>query len=377
MTLSFRKTFAEVNLANLKSNFDFILSVAGKDRFVCPMIKANAYGHGAVKVAQALLKYHHVPLGVALIEEALELRQAGIKSEIIVFGGFDQHGAKKMIEAQLTPVVSQFEQFEYLRQHVTEPISVHVKFNTGMNRLGFLIQDVEQIAGFLKNNPKIKMQAVLSHLHSAHLLEQKNSLSLRQVQLMTEILDFYKEYGVFAHLLNSDGIAVLSKNKTLPVLSETAWGFRPGIMLYGYCSPELNINQLKPVMTVRSYIQSLQKIKSGESVSYNASWKADKESVIGVVPIGYADGVHRAASHRAQVVIDGQKIPVVGKVCMDFLMVDVTELKNPSPLNADVLVFGEESQSAEDFARYAETISYEVLTSISSRVPRLYNGENS
>jgi alanine racemase len=375
MMNSFRPTYADIHLKNLDFNLYSILDVAGKGRFVCPMIKANAYGHGAVPVAQRILKNALLPLGVVLIEEALELRSAGIGSEIIVFGGFDFHGARQIIDAKLTAVVNQFEQLEFLNQLVTDSIDIHIKFNTGMNRLGFNSTDVDQVILFLKNHPKIKVKAILSHLHSSQLSYQENSTSAQQALLMLKIIEQFKEFGVHAHLLNSDAIANLAqvKNHPLHFLNQYNWGFRPGIMLYGYRTQDIPSPMIvKPVMSLKSSIAEVRHIKKGEVVSYDGTWVADRDSSVAIAPIGYADGVHRLLSHRAKVFVKNKKVPMIGRICMDFLMLDVTEIVSLDLKNSEVIFFDDLSQGADVLAKAAETISYEILTSVSSRVPRRY-----
>ncbi len=375
MMNSFRPTFAEVHLKNLDFNLSGILDVAGRERFVCPMIKANAYGHGAVPIAQRILKMAELPLGVVLVEEALELRTAGIKSEIIVFGGFDQVAARQVIDAKMIPVVSQFEQLEFLNQLVTGTIDIHIKFNTGMNRLGFNPSDADKIISYLKNHPQIKLKAILSHLHSSHLSADENSTSAQQAQLMLKLIDHFKEFGIFAHLLNSDAITNLAQIKNQPqhFLNRYQWGFRPGIMLYGYRNNEIQSPiQLKAVMALKSTIADVRQVKTGEVVSYNATWTATQDSKVAIVPIGYADGVHRLLSNRMHVFVKDQKAPMIGRVCMDFLMLDVTEISAPDLKKSEVTFFDDHSQGADVLAEAAGTISYEILTSVSSRVPRRY-----
>ncbi len=372
---AFRSTYAEIDLKNLDFNLARIMDVAGAGRFVCPMIKANAYGHGLVPVAQRLLKNALLPLGVVLIEEALELRSSGIRSEIIVFGGFDLRGAKYIIEAQLTAVVSQFEQLELLSQLVTDSIDIHIKFNTGMNRLGFNISEAEQIILFLKKHPKIKVKAILSHLHSSHLAYQDNSTSAQQAALMLKMIDQFKDFGVHAHLLNSDAIVNFAqvKNQSQHFLNQYNWGFRPGIMLYGYHTAGIQSPvSIKPVMSLKSTVADVRTVKKGEVVSYNATWTAERDSSVAIIPIGYADGVHRLLSNRAQVLVKNKKVPIIGRICMDFLMLDVTDVGSFGLKNSEVTFFDDESQGADVLAMNAETISYEILTSISSRVPRRY-----
>ncbi len=372
---TFRSTRAEINLKNLDFNLNSIMHVAGHNRFVCPMIKANAYGHGAVSIAQRILKNKELPLGVVLIEEALELRSAGIQSEIIVFGGFDEYGARQIVDARLTPVVSQFDQLYFLNSVVTDSIDVHVKFNTGMNRLGFSPSEVEPVISFFKKNPRLKLKAILSHLHSSHLVDLQSSSSFQQAQQMLKLIEQLKDFDIHSHLLNSDGIVHLAHVKNQPehFLNQHNWGFRPGIMLYGYRTNEIASPVcLKPVMSLRSTLTDVRQLKKGETVSYNATWTADRDSVIGIVPLGYADGMHRLLSNRTYAFVKNKKVPIVGRICMDFLMVDLTDIDEANLKKTEIIFFDDEIQGADILAQAAETISYEILTSVSSRVPRRY-----
>ena len=375
MIKNFRSTYADIQLKNFDFNLSSILELAGTSRFVCPMIKANAYGHGAFPVAQRILKNAQLPLGVMLIEEALELRSAGIKSEIIVFGGFDQIGARQIVDAQLTPVVSQFEQLEFLNSFIVDSIDIHIKFNTGMNRLGFNISESDKIISFLKNHPRLKVKAILSHLYASQLSHLENSSAAVQAQCLSQMIEQFKDFGVHAHLLNSDAIVHLAQLKNQPqhFLNQHNWGFRPGIMLYGYRTNEIQSPiEIKPVMALKSFILDVRPVKKGGSVSYNGTWTASRDSQVAIVPIGYADGIHRLLSNRAHVVVEGKKVPVIGRICMDFLMLDVSEISSVSLQKKEVIFFDDRSQGADDLARAAETISYEILTSVSSRVPRRY-----
>ena len=379
----FRKTRAEINLLHLENNLNEILNLAGPDRFVCPMIKANAYGHGAVQVAKTILKNKIIPLGVALIEEALELRQAGIKSNILVFSDFDHRGSKSIIEAQLTPVISDFNQLRMLEKNVDKEIAVHIKLNTGMNRRGFNEHDIGELIHFFNSQVKIKIQGLLSHFHSAYQIENEKSSALAQLKLFSDYADHFKKFEIIPHILNSDAIAVMSKknilNSELEILfKKQSWGFRPGLMLYGYHDQNIKSEmQLYPVMNFKSVVVGIQKIKTGESVSYNATWVAKRNSMIAIVSAGYADGVHRAMSNKGFAFINNQKVSIVGNICMDYLMLDVTDLKSDALVDADVVFFSDSklNQSAVEFAAAAGTISYEALTSVSSRVNRIYTKE--
>ncbi len=386
----FRRTFAEINLDHLSHNFFQIKKVAGEGRFVCPMVKANAYGHGDLEVAKHLENLGTNHLGVCLIEEGLLLRNYGIKSKILVFRGFDKQGAQKIFDAQMTPVVSTWEQIIALESVADEPIKVHLKFNTGMNRLGFSPLEAEKLRTYFKNSKKLKLRAILSHFYCGEDAVLIDGQSAAQAKQLSEIHSYFKDEDVWAHLLNSGGIASLAepvvKNNPEHFLNKTNWGFRPGLMLYGYSpSEKLNSMDLKPVMTFKSMVNNIRQLHAGESVSYGATWKADKLSTIAVIPAGYADGVHRLLSNRGRALFAGQEVPIVGRICMDFLMLDVTDVvKNSNTQKFDeeeVILFGYDPAgnflSAEVTAKAAETITWEVLTAVGERVPRHYKGGQS
>lgn len=383
----FRRTFAEINLDHLAHNFFEIKAVGGEGRFICPMVKAKAYGHGDIEIAQHLENLGTTHLGVCLIEEGLALRNHGIKSKILVFGGFDKQGAQKIFDAQMTPVVSTWDQLTALESVADEIIKVHVKFNTGMNRLGFAPQEAEKLRTYFKNSKKLKLKAVLSHLYSGEDAISPSGFSAQQAKSMTEIFSYFKDDDVFAHLLNSGGIASLAqpsvKNDPSHFLNLTNWGFRPGLMLYGY-SPADNLAamDLKPVMTFKSVVNNIRQLQPGETVSYGATWKASAPATIAVVPAGYADGVHRLLSNRGYAMFAGKKVPIIGRICMDFLMLDLSQVVKDRNIQKfdeeEVIFFGYDQNgnllSADLTAKAAETITWEVLTAVSYRVPRHYKG---
>lgn len=390
MSEMFRRTFAEINLANLEHNYFEIKnkagSLAGADRFFCPMVKANGYGHGDVQVALHLERYGVENLGVCLIEEGLLLRSYGVKANILVFRGFDKYGAQKILDLQMTPVVSHWDHIHILESTVDESVEVHLKFNTGMNRLGFAPSEAEALFQHFKNSKKLKLKAVLSHFFNGEDAFKKDGDSFRQASLMQDLLSFFKPFDVYGHLLNSGGIASLVQVQNDPkhYLNQTAWGLRPGLILYGYqplaCFKELD---LKPVMTLKSVVNNIRWVKKGESVSYGATWTAEKDSLIAVVPIGYADGVHRLISNRTVALFAGHRVPIVGRICMDFLMLDVTAVVDAKSIqkyeDEEVIIFGFDQNgnflSAQEDASAAQTISWEVLTSVGERVPRIFRGD--
>lgn len=386
----FRRTFAEINLDHLEHNYLEIKNLAGEGRFICPMVKANAYGHGDLEVAKHLENLGVNHLGVCLIEEGLRLKNEGIKTKILVFRGFDKQGAQKIFDAQMTPVISSWDQISALESVADEPIKVHVKFDTGMNRLGFSTQEVEKLRTYFKTSKKLKLKAVLSHFYAGEDAVKLEGHSAAQAQQMTDVHSYFKDDDVWAHLLNSGGIASLAEPEVQKnpshFLNKINWGFRPGLILYGY-SPSENLKSmnLKPVMTFKSVVNNIRQVQIGESVSYGATWQANKVSTIAVVPVGYADGLHRLQSNRGRALFAGQQVPIVGRVCMDFLMLDVTEAIQAANIKKfseeEVIFFGYDHAGhflgADVAAKAAETITWEVLTSVGERVPRHFKGGQS
>ncbi|MBC7465914.1 MAG: alanine racemase [Bdellovibrio sp.] len=383
----YRRTFAEISIENLLSNWQQIKNVAGDDRFICPMVKANAYGHGDVQTALALETVEADTVGVCLIEEGLLLRSAGVKSQILVFRGFDRHGAEKILEYQMTPVVSTWEQIQALESVADEPVKIHLKFNTGMNRLGFNIDQTEKLFTYFKNSKKLKLKALLTHFAQGEDAIFNDGFSAKQTKLFKEVVDYFKPLNTYAHLLNSGGIAsqayLKKENKTDGFLFQEKWGFRPGLALYGY-QPHARFNEmnLKPVMTLKSVVNNIRTVTTGETVSYGCSWQAQRDSKIAIVPIGYADGFHRLISNKGHALFADKIVPVVGRICMDFLMLDVTDVIQGDDINKwieeEVILFGYDDKlklfPADDAAETSHTIVWETLTSVGERVPRHFKG---
>ena len=385
----YRRTFAEISVENLISNWMEIKKVAADDRFICPMVKANAYGHGDVQIAKTLENEGADTVGVCLIEEGLLLRSSGIQSQILVFRGFDKQGAQKILEYQMTPVVSTWEQIQALENVADDPVKVHLKFDTGMNRLGFNLSETESLFLHFKKSKKLKLKALLTHLAKAEDSMEADGFTSQQIKLFTGAVDFFKPLNVYSHVLNSAGIAGLAalnaEKRISAELHHTNWGMRPGLAIYGYHASTINkVMDLKPVMTLKSVVNNIRNIKKGESVSYGASWVAARDSRVAVVPIGYADGFHRLISNKGSALFADKLAPIVGRICMDFLMLDVTDIIGNDDaskwIEEEVVFFGYNEKgtllSAEKAAELSQTITWETLTSVSERVPRHFKGLN-
>lgn len=384
----YRRTFAEISVENLINNWHEIKKAAADDRFICPMVKANAYGHGDVQIAKILQNEGAETVGVCLIEEGFILRASGLQAQILVFRGFDKQGAQKILEYQMTPVISTWEQIQALESVADDPVKVHVKFDTGMNRLGFAVDQAEPLCNYFKKSKKLKLKAVLTHLAQGEDAYLVDGYTAKQIQLFAQAVQFFSSLDIYSHVLNSAGIANLAwlnaKSEKHPVLHSHQWGFRPGLALYGYQSapPQLSTMNLKPVMTLKSVVNNIRNVKKNESVSYGCSWNAKRDSRIAVVPIGYADGYHRLISNKGVALFANQLAPIVGRICMDFLMLDVTDIigndDSAKWIEEEVIFFGYNERgtllSAENASEKAQTITWETLTSVGERVPRHFKG---
>lgn len=411
----YRKTFAYIDTKALIHNFNFLKSLLGDSQFLCPMIKSNGYGHGDIKVAEVLSPWGLEAVGVALLEEAIRLRESGFLSEILVFGHFSADNLNEYLQFQLTPVISSEEELDSLnnswkvdlstpvffektqtsgpfseqiqssdRESVpARELSVHLKFNTGMNRRGLPLELAERAILTLESLEGIHLKGLCTHLACAEDYEDPQGMTFQQIQKFLQLKPYFQSVP-HQHVLNS--VALLGKNNSKNENCEwlQGWGARPGLALYGVASETTFLasnrkiySQLKPVMELKSEIISVNFVKKGEAVSYGAHWVAPRDSVISVIPVGYGDGYSRTLSGRAQALYRGQRVPVVGIVCMDYVLLDLTEVlvNSVAHVGEEVVLFGrqgDEEIRVEELATWGKTISYEILVGIGRRVLRKY-----
>lgn len=391
----YRPTQVTVDLAQIRANYRTLRSLVSKNAFFCPMVKANAYGHGDIEIGRALREEGASHLGVALIEEGIRLRNAGDKGEILFFGVSGLDDAEAILSFQLTPVICTWDQLrsfeKVLVDRKSKQLKVHLEFNTGMNRLGFAPGYARELMDWLRQRPHFQLEGICTHLLKGDDASSANGESAQQIAKFIEALKPFAGSGARAHVLNSAAAAQTLATRPewrdeLARLGFADFGARPGISLYGMQPTDSAKLDLKPALSWVSKIISVQSVKPGEAVSYNAAWRAKRDSIIGVIPAGYADGVWRHLSNRGSVLCRNRKVPIVGTVCMDYFMVDLTDVVSPhSPsehLSVGAVVGepvvligrqGEERITVEDIAREVGTISYEVFTRISERVPRVYS----
>ena len=365
-------TYATVNLAALAHNLSRIKHYLSPGCEIMAVVKANAYGHGALATAQALARQGIGRFAVASLDEGIALRQAGLSASIVVLGALFEEQVSDLVAHQLTPVVSDGRILPTLakaaRSHST-PYPIHLKVETGMGRLGF---SPEELLSLLDNpilQSPLKVEGMLTHLADADGVD--GAFTERQLGVFRAMLEQIRQRGLTLPLVHTANSAAIVR------FPEAHFSLvRPGIMLYGYHTLPATIPapDLRPVLSLHTRVVQLRRIPREGTVSYNGTFVAKRPTHIAVLPIGYADGYSRRLSHRGSVLIQGRRAPIVGLVCMDMIMVDITDLA-PVQVGEIVTLIGQqggESIWADEMADWIGTIPYEVLCGIGSRVPRLY-----
>jgi alanine racemase len=365
-----QNTYATINLQNLISNCNYVKQTVG-DKKILAIVKADAYGHGAVACANALEANGVDYFAVASLDEARELRDAGIRSQILILGYLPEKRLAESIPYDVTYAVYSREFAMELNRVAKEAGTVrniHIKLNTGMNRLGFrptehLIDTLAEIAS-LKS---LSMEGIFSHYATAD--EADLTYTAAQNQIFCDVVTSLKKRNInppLIHIGNSAGILTYPCDITTAV--------RPGIILYGI-NPSEYVEEtkqppLKPVMNFYSKIANIAELREGETVSYGRKFHANAPRKIAVVCAGYADGYFRGLSGKAEVLVRGQRAPIIGNICMDMFMIDISDLKNVE-IDDEVTLFGEDLPVTE-LADILGTIPYELTCSVSKRVRRIY-----
>ena len=365
-----RPTWAEVDLNVLIHNYRTLATLT--DARVLPVVKANAYGHGAVAVARALADEGATAFVVAIVEEGLELRQAGITQDILVLQGAWPGQEDAAVRNRLIPAVFSAESVGRLEQaacRASEPVRVHVKVDTGMTRLGVPWNSMESLLAALGRAGRVRVSGTFSHFACSE--ENDPAFNRKQMRRFQQAVKNIRGAGLDPgelHLSNSGGMLYCGYARNLSA--------RPGIALYGYPpAPERSPVVLKPVLSLKTRIARIHTISAGESVGYNRTFTAARATPVATLPIGYADGYDRGLSNRGKVIIRDRWAPVLGRVSMDLITVDVTALPEVS-VGEEVTLLGSSENCTMDAATWAGllgTIPYEILTNIGSRVPRIYH----
>ncbi len=343
------------------------------------MIKADAYGHGAVPVARALVEAGCRRLAVVTVAEAVELRDAGLGIPILVLGGVhDGAEADEAIARQLTPVVHHAGHAQLLGTRAGErgrPLPVQVEVDTGMRRMGVAPEAAPELLAALAADPRLVLEGVYSHFACAD--EPDLAPSLAQIDAFRSVLAAARERGVDPGTLHMANSAGLLAGKELAEALPEAGAVRPGLMLYGVSPAPHLAAELAPAMTLRSRVVQVRRVRAGEAVGYGATHRAERDTCIATLPIGYADGVPVSSSNRGRVLLRGRSAPLVGRVSMDFVTVDAG--KAGAEVGDEAVLFGETIGGTdravrlrvEEAAAAAETLAYALLVRVGARVPRV------
>ncbi len=366
-----RPTILEINLASIAENLGALRKYIGNAK-VMAIVKANAYGHGLIECAKRLEAEKVDYLGVAFVEEGIELRKAGVKTPVLVLGGVSGAQIKLFLDHDLSITassISKLERIDGVAAGTGKKARVHLKIDTGMERIGVHYYSAEKFLERSLACKNIEVVGVYSHLATGE--EQDTSFAKLQLERFLEAINFYSKRSLptpIRHIANSGAILQLRESHLDLV--------RPGIALYGVApAPHLtNTIPLLPALSLRSRVVYFKVVKSGASVSYGRAWTASEDTRVVTIPIGYGDGYPRALSNRAEVVIGGKRRAVVGSVCMDQVLVNIGP-KGEAFNGDEVICIGEqggERITVNDLAQWAGTVPHEILTMLNLRIPRLY-----
>ncbi len=373
-----RASFVEVNSASLRHNFSAVKSIVPKDAHIMAVVKANAYGAGAIKASEIFLQEGANYLGVATLDEALELRSHFSKTPILILGYSPNSNASMLIDNDLSAMIFSLEQAEVFSQMALKSqkrLKVHLKIDTGMHRLGLepnfksieIIKKIRALKG-------LEVEGIFTHLSNAdakiktHAKNQMKAFNAFLEQLLDQKIEFQ-----YRHAYNSAGILSLCNGNENRLLNL----YRPGIMLYGFY-PSNGMKEscptiLKNVISLKARIVQIRSVKKGEFIGYGEHFYTNEETLVGVLALGYADGLMRALGNRIQVVINNQLAPLIGKVCMDQCFVKLNDIQAKE--GDEVILFGDKSAKANDASEIAtllNTIAYETISTLSKRLERVY-----
>lgn len=373
-----RASFVEVNTASLRHNFSAVKSIVPKDAHIMAVVKANAYGAGAIKASEIFLQEGANYLGVATLDEALELRSHFSKTPILILGYSPNSNAPMLIDNDLSAMIFSLEQAEVFSQMALKSqkrLKVHLKIDTGMHRLGLepnfksieIIKKIRALKG-------LEVEGIFTHLSNAdakiktHAKNQMKAFNAFLEQLLDQKIEFQ-----YRHAYNSAGILSLCNGNENRLLNL----YRPGIMLYGFY-PSNGMKEscptiLKNVISLKAQIVQIRSVKKGEFIGYGEHFYTNEETLVGVLALGYADGLVRTLGNRIQVVINNQLAPLIGKVCMDQCFVKLNNIQAKE--GDEVILFGDKSAKANDASEIAtllNTIPYETISTLSKRLERVY-----
>ncbi len=365
-----RRTWATVDISAARDNIKTIRNIIGKDCALMSVVKADAYGHGAVEISKAINEESDF-FAVSNIDEAIQLRNGGITKPILILGYTPPHSMELIAKYNVTQTVFSYEYGKMLSsaaEKIKKKIRVHIKIDTGMNRIGFSAQDEDILCMSLQKIKKLANERFLEFegifTHFAVADEPEDPFTETQFKRFMNCIELLEKDGIkfkYRHAANSAAILNFPKMKLDMV--------RPGLILYGITTNRPDNIGLKPVMELKTTVSFVHDLKKGDTVSYGRIFVADKNMKIATLPIGYADGLFRALSENMSVIINGQKAPIIGRICMDQCMADVTGLDVKT--EDEVIIFGN-GKSVYELSDAIDTIPYEIICDIGKRVPRVY-----
>lgn len=372
-----KRTWAEVDLDAIAHNMKEIRRITDPHAKVMAVVKADAYGHGFLEITKTLLENGADCLAVALLEEAKQIRRRHIEVPILILGGTDPDAVDDLIDFDIMATVFSYDfakTLSYAAEKKNKTAKIHIKIDTGMSRVGLVageensevVREIQRIADL----PNLEIDGIFSHFATSD--EEDSSYTNLQFERFMDIISLLEEKGIHIptkHICNSAAI-MMYPNMHLDMV-------RPGVILYGlYPSDEVDTSRLdlRPAMTLKARISMVKEIEKGRGVSYGKEYITDKTTKIATVPIGYADGYLRKLAGKAKMIVSGTCVPVIGRICMDQCMIDVTNVHNINT-GDEVIIFGADKITIDDVAKWLETINYEVACVIGKRIPRIYTRE--
>ncbi len=368
-----RPTWTEINLGAIAHNIRAIRRKVGRDIKILTVVKADAYGHGAIETSRILLENGAGLLGVAIPEEGIELRQAGINASIVILGSLLPEQLDSVVEFSLTPTICDLliaRELSHLAQKLHRKIKVHVKVDTGMGRLGVRHEDAVNLIKEVKSLNNLEIEGIYTHLATSD--EKDKGFAYEQIGLFRNILEQLHAQNIhnipLKHAANSGAILDIPTSYFNMV--------RPGLILYGlYPSNEVSRSiNLQPAMTFKTRVAYIKDVEKGTTIGYGRTYKTSKPSRIAILPVGYVDGYSRSFSNRGEVIVNGYRAPIIGRVCMDQCVIDVSAVPDVSTGN-EVVLYGKQQTEEipiETAASLIGTIPYEIVCTIGRRVPRVY-----
>lgn len=370
----YRPTWAEVNLGAVSHNVGELRKRVGKEVRILGAVKADAYGHGSIPVSQAILKAGADYLGVASLDEALELRRAGLEAPILIFGSNLPEEAEEIVRYNLTATVCREEFASSLaclgrERGQGRKVKVHIKVDTGMGRVGVYFEEAVDFVRRVVGNEGLEIEGIYTHFPSAE--EEDKTFSLTQIERFKQVIARLGEEGIdipLKHMANSAAILNFPESYFDLV--------RPGLLLYGlYPSLEMKRElNLRPALSLKTRIVYLKRTPPGRPISYGRTYITERETVIATLPVGYGDGYSRFLSNKGEVLVRGKRAPIRGRICMDQTMVEVGHIPGVEVGDEVVLIGrqGEESITVEEIAERIGTVPHEIVSRLGKRVRRVY-----